>query len=105
MNTSTKIAALAPVGIALVGLTQLHYVISHFATIAEVAAAVTVGAAIWTGKSIMGKRKAAAADEAQPIGEQAQAYLLGMRAAVQQLGQAAPVQATSERVSQAVTKR
>lgn len=47
MNTSSKIAALAPVSIAVVGLTQLHWMVSHFATIAELTAAVTVGTAMW----------------------------------------------------------
>lgn len=47
MNTSSKIAALTPVSIAAVGLTQLHWMVSHFATIAELTAAVTVGTAMW----------------------------------------------------------
>lgn len=47
MNTSSKLAALAPVSVALAGLTQLHWMVSHFATIAELTAAVTVGTAMW----------------------------------------------------------
>ena len=47
MNASSKIAALAPVSVAAVGLTQLHWMVSHFATIAELTAAVTVGTAMW----------------------------------------------------------
>lgn len=47
MNASTKIAALAPVSVAVVGLTQLHWMVSHLGSIAELTAAVTVGTAMW----------------------------------------------------------
>lgn len=55
MKLSTKLAALTPVTVGLLGLTELHYLIRHFATIAEAAAAVTVGTAIWVGKSKAGR--------------------------------------------------
>lgn len=57
MNTSSKLAALAPVTMAAVGLTQLHWLVSHFATIAELTAAVTVGTAIWVGKGRKGRQE------------------------------------------------
>lgn len=63
MNAVTKIAALSPVALGAVGLTQMHYVISHFTTIAEIAGVVTVGAGVWAGKSILGKGKATSVDE------------------------------------------
>lgn len=47
MNSSAKIAALAPVSVAVVGLTQLHWMVAHLASIAELTAAVTVGTAMW----------------------------------------------------------
>ena len=62
MNTAVKIAALSPVALGVVGLTQFHYVVSHLSSIAEVGAAIAVGAAIWTGKTINGKRKAKQAE-------------------------------------------
>lgn len=58
-RTSVKIAALTPVTMAAVGLTQLHYLVSHFATIAELTAAVTVGTAIWVGKGRKGRQEEA----------------------------------------------
>jgi len=54
------IATLAPVGAGLVVLTQLHYVIGHFGTIALVAGAVTVGASML----VKGKAKPDAEPEA-----------------------------------------
>lgn len=67
MKLSTKLAALTPVTVGLLGLTELHYLIRHFATIAEAAAAVTVGAAVW----IRMGRKAENASEraAEPVTE------------------------------------
>lgn len=52
MNTSTKIVAVTPVALGVVGLSQFHYVISHLGQISTAAAAVGVGVALWTGKSL-----------------------------------------------------
>lgn len=82
MNTSSKLAALAPVSVAAVGLTQLHWMVSHFATIAELTAAVTVGTAMWVR---MGRKDDSAPENAaQP--QQVTSYT------VQALPPAAPLE-------------
>src|SRR5689334_13556455 len=55
------IASLAPVGIGVVAITQLHYAVSHFGTIALLAGAVTVGAAV-----IVKGRRGAKAEPSEP---------------------------------------
>jgi hypothetical protein len=49
--TTAKIASLAPVGIGVVALTQMHYLVSHFATIGLIGGAVTYGASLLIGKA------------------------------------------------------
>lgn len=61
---SVKLAALTPITLAAVGLTQLHYLISHFATVAEMAAAVTVGAAVWARAGRKGRQEEERVSEA-----------------------------------------
>lgn len=63
MNARAKLAALAPVSLGLWGLTELHYVIRHFSTIAEMAAAVTVGAAIWARTGRKDRQEESASSE------------------------------------------
>jgi hypothetical protein len=59
MRTATKLAALAPVTVGVLALSEAHYLIRHFTTLAELGAAVTVGAAIWVRTA----RKSAEAPE------------------------------------------
>lgn len=61
---SVKLAALTPITLAAVGVTQLHYLISHFATVAEMAAAVTVGAAVWARAGRKGRQEEESVTEA-----------------------------------------
>jgi hypothetical protein len=57
MSLATRISGLTVVPVAVVGLTQFHYVISHISQIATGAAAITAGVAIWSGNAMIGKAK------------------------------------------------
>lgn len=71
---SVKLAALTPITLAAVGVTQLHYLISHFATVAEMAAAVTVGAAVWARAGRKGRQEEKGAEESETSTWQLPAY-------------------------------
>ncbi len=60
MRKLRTIATLAPIGVGVAALTQAHYLISHFGTIALIAGAVTGGAAL-----LVSKAKGKAHDEPQ----------------------------------------
>jgi len=51
MRKLRTIATLAPIGVGVAALTQAHYLISHFGTIALIAGAVTGGAALLVSKA------------------------------------------------------
>jgi uncharacterized membrane protein len=57
MSIGAKIAGLSVVTVPVVGLANLHWVVSHFSTIATGAAAITVGAGVWGGHALVGKVK------------------------------------------------
>lgn len=71
---SVKLAALTPITLAAVGVTQLHYLISHFATVAEMAAAVTVGAAVWAKVGRKGRQDEKGTEAAETSSWQLPAY-------------------------------